>query len=84
MAFTVRGEEKAIDDDDKIDVRMKGIDNFTALHHASRRGHTEIVRLLLNESPPAEVNALTKVTLLITPSHINICTHVHDYVGCNW
>jgi len=43
-----------------LDVRAKGIDNFTALHFAARKGHTEIAQQLLQAQPPLDVNALTK------------------------
>ena len=45
-----------------VDILSKGIDNWSVLHFAARKGRTQVVELLLGEEqdPPAEVNALTK------------------------
>ena len=43
-----------------VDVAATGIDNWTALHFAARKGRAEVVQLLLTTQPAAPVNALTK------------------------
>jgi serine/threonine protein kinase/ankyrin repeat protein len=45
-----------------VDILSKGIDNWSVLHFAARKGRTKVVELLLGEEqdPPAEVNAVTK------------------------
>ena len=43
-----------------VDIAATGIDNWTALHFAARKGRAEVVQLLLQHQPPAPVNAVTK------------------------
>ena len=43
-----------------VDIAATGIDNWTALHFAARKGRAEVVALLLQHRPPAPVNAVTK------------------------
>jgi ankyrin repeat protein len=43
-----------------VDVLARGIDNWSVLHFAARKGRTQVVSLLLEQDPPAELNALTK------------------------
>ena len=43
-----------------VDIGATGIDNWTALHFASRKGRADIVSLLLGHTPPCPVNAVTK------------------------
>ena len=43
-----------------VDIAATGIDNWTALHFAARKGRAAVVSLLLSHSPPCPVNAVTK------------------------
>ena len=43
-----------------VDILSRGIDNWSVLHFAARKGRTAVVALLLDHDPPAELNALTK------------------------
>jgi len=44
----------------RLDLRIGGIDNWTPLHYAARRGYTQIVEMLLLSCLPLDVNARTK------------------------
>jgi hypothetical protein len=43
-----------------VDITATGIDNWTALHFAARKGRVDVVGLLLQHNPPVPVNAVTK------------------------
>ena len=43
-----------------VDIAATGIDNWTALHFAARKGRAAVVSLLLSHQPPCPVNAVTK------------------------
>ena len=43
-----------------VDILARGIDNWSVLHFAARKGRGAVVGLLLEQDPAAEVNALTK------------------------
>jgi ankyrin repeat protein len=43
-----------------VDVCAKGIDHWTALHFAARKGRAAVVELLLQHDPKPDVNAVTK------------------------
>ena len=43
-----------------VDIAATGIDNWTALHFAARKGRAAVVSLLLTHQPPCPVNAVTK------------------------
>ena len=43
-----------------VDIAATGIDNWTALHFAARKGRAAVVALLLSHQPPCPVNAVTK------------------------
>lgn len=43
-----------------VDILSRGIDNWSVLHFAARKGRTAVVALLLDHDPPAELNAVTK------------------------
>ena len=43
-----------------VDIAATGIDNWTALHFAARKGRAAVVSLLLSNQPPCPVNAVTK------------------------
>ena len=43
-----------------VDIAATGIDNWTALHFAARKGRAAVVQLLLAHHPPCPVNAMTK------------------------
>lgn len=43
-----------------VDINGRGIDNWSALHFAARKGRDAIVSILLQQDPPADINALTK------------------------
>jgi serine/threonine protein kinase len=43
-----------------IDFRAKGIDNFTALHFAARKGHSDIMKAILRSLKPVNIDAKTK------------------------
>jgi hypothetical protein len=50
----------SVPDNEIIDLGFESIDKFTALHFACRKGSLDIVKLLLQQQPPPDVNALTK------------------------
>jgi len=61
-----------------VDIRAKGIDNWSVLHFAARKGRTAVVSLLLEHDPPADVNALTKnnwtpLMLAADRGHLETC-----------
>ena len=43
-----------------VDITATGIDNWTALHFAARKGRVDVVSVLLQHNPPVPVNAVTK------------------------
>lgn len=43
-----------------VDIRARGIDNWSVLHFAARKGRTQVVEYLLDQPCPPDVNALTK------------------------
>jgi len=45
---------------ENVDLRWTGIDNWTALHFACRKGHTKCVEILLKSLKPLNVCAVTK------------------------
>lgn len=45
---------------DEVDLRWTGIDNWTVLHFAARKGHAEGVKVILKSLRPVDINAITK------------------------
>jgi len=43
-----------------VDLCWTGIDNWTVLHFAARKGHAEAVEVLLTSLKPVDINAITK------------------------
>jgi len=61
-----------------VDILARGIDNWSVLHFAARKGRTAIVELLLDADPPADINATTKngwtpLMMAADRGHVDTC-----------